>query len=408
MKPTQSYERHAILDVVRGFALCGVLIANMATHSGYYFLTEDARQALPFAAASDEVFWGIHFITDGKFYSIFSLLFGIGFGLQIQRAMEKGEKFGGLFSRRLGILFVFGLLHAVLLYVGDILMVYALLGFVLMLFRRTSTKNLLRWSLALLILPVIQYAIMWWPYQSAGPLEIPRNPMLDQLLTVYQSGSFGETVYMNIGGIIFGRYPELIFTGRFFRVLAMFVLGFYVARRALYADLTGNRRLFKTVLIWGMIIGIPCNIALAFLMETNWYMTYAPQGILEPLVYAFGVPALGLAYAAGLALLYPSARYQKILNIFAPYGRMALTNYLMQSVIACLIFTGYGMGYYGQVAPAVLTVLAVIILVFQIIFSAWWLKKFQYGPMEWLWRSMTYRKWQPIQKPSDKAVTQEA
>lgn len=164
MKPTPPNERHAILDVLRGFALCGVMIANMATHSGYWFLTEESQAALPLSEAGDILLWFVHFITDGKFYSIFSLLFGIGFGLQLQRAMDRVDKFGGLFSRRLAILFLFGLLHAILFYVGDILTVYALLGFVLLFFRNTSPKNLLRWALVLLILPVIQYAILWFPH----------------------------------------------------------------------------------------------------------------------------------------------------------------------------------------------------------------------------------------------------
>lgn len=224
--------------------------------------------------------------------------------------------------------------------------------------------------------------------------------MFDQLIIAYQSGSLSDILMMNTGGLIFGRYPDLIATGRFFKVLAMFLLGFYVARKALFVNLTAHRGHFKKVFIWGLIIGIPCNIALATLMETNWYATYAPLGILEPLVYAYGVPALGLAYAAGLALLYPNEHYRRFLNIFAPYGRMALTNYLMQSVIACFIFTSYGLGLYGQVGPVFLTLVGFSILLFQIPFSGWWLTHFRYGPMEWLWRSMTYRRWQPIRKPT--------
>ncbi len=398
MKPTQPNERYGILDILRGFALCGVMIANMATHSGYWFLTEESQAALPLAGAGDKLLWWVHFITDGKFYSIFSLLFGIGFGLQLQRAMEKGERFGGLFSRRLGILFLFGLLHAILFYVGDILTVYALLGFVLMLFRKTSTRNLLRWALVLLLLPVVQYAILWFPHLASGPLEATRHPMFDQLIAAYQSGSLADILMMNTGGLIFGRYPDLFATGRFFKVLAMFLLGFYVARKMLFADLPAHRAFFKKVLTWGLIIGIPCNLVLATLMENNWYASYAPLGILEPLVYAYGVPALGLAYAAGLALLYPKEWYRKRLNVFAPYGRMALTNYLMQSVIACLIFTSYGLGLYGQVGPVYLTLIGLAILLFQIPFSAFWLSHYRYGPMEWLWRSMTYKKWQPLKK----------
>ena len=404
MKPTQPNERHDILDVVRGFALCGDLIANMASHSGFYFLDEASVASLPLSDLNQVTFWIIHFLTDGKFYSIFSLLFGIGFGLQIQRAAARDQRFGSLFSRRLGLLFLFGLLHAILFYVGDILTVYALLGFVLLLFRNTSNKNLVRWAIVLLILPVIQYFIMWWPMQATVPLETGRQAMFDQLIMAYQSGSIGDILTTNIFGLAFGRYPDLIFTGRFFKVLAMFLLGSYVARQGLFKDLEGNRPLFKKILFWGVIIGIPCNVALATLYETDWYYTFDPLGILEPMVYAYGVPALGLAYAAALALLYPSGRFHKILSVFGPFGRMALTNYLAQSVIACLIFMSYGLGLFGKVGVVVFTAIGIGILIIQILISNWWLKRFLYGPMEWLWRSMTYRKWQPIRRPETPSI----
>jgi uncharacterized protein len=396
MQPTSQRERHHILDVLRGFALCGVMIANMYTHSGYFFLSDADQAALPMAEFAKPVMWIIHFFTDGKFYSIFSLLFGIGFGLQITRAMQRQANFKGLFLRRLLILFFIGLAHALLFYVGDILTVYALTGLILLLFRNVSDKNLIRWAIVLLALPVIQYFFMWLPYQSTGPLESSRPEMFDMLLAGYSKGNLGDILFNNLGGLIFGRYPELFFTGRFFRVLAMFVLGYYVARQGYFTDLSKYRGLFKKVAILGAIIGIPCNIILAYMYTTDAYYTYAPAGIIEPLVYAYGVPALALCYAAGLALLYPKQRYARILNIFAPYGRMALTNYLMQSVIACLIFMSYGFGLYGSVGPLYFTLMGLGILCFQIPFSIWWLKKYQYGPMEWVWRSLTYRKWQPL------------
>lgn len=406
MEPTQPNERYQILDVLRGFALVGVLIANMASHSGYFFLSPDAQQALPGAEAGGVLMWLIHFITDGKFYSIFSLLFGIGFALQMQRAQEKGELFTGRFRRRLLILFVIGLLHAIFFYVGDILTVYAMLGFILLLFKDVTDKGLLRWSVVLLCLPVLQYAIFWWQAQGTTPVDLQQDyTFFEQVIAAYRSGSLGDILYMNIGGLLFGRYPDLIFTGRFFKVLAMFLLGYYVARKQLYATIATNKPLLKKIMIWAAIIGIPCNVVLAQMMATEAYYTYDPLGIIQPIAYAFGVPALGICYACLVALLFQKNAWKRLLEVFAPFGRMALTNYLMQSVICCFIYQSYGFGLFATEGPVSFTLVGIGILIFQITFSQLWLSKYLYGPMEWLWRSMTYKRWQPLVKKKTEAIS---
>lgn len=144
------------------------------------------------------------------------------------------------------------------------------------------------------------------------------------------------------------------------------------------------------------IIGIPSNFILALMMESSAYYAMLPMGIIQPIVYAFGVPALGIFYAAAITLLYEKQKYRKALKIFAPVGQMALTNYLMQSVICCWIFMGYGLGFFANVGPAILTILAIIIFAIQIVFSYYWLQYFRFGPMEWIWRMLTYRQLQPI------------
>jgi uncharacterized protein len=342
MQPTQPNERFAFLDVLRGFALCGVLIANMAFHSGYWFLSPENQEVLQFAAAGDILMWFIHFFSDGKFYSIFSMLFGIGFALQMQRSMERGEPFLGRYSRRLLILFLFGLLHAILFFVGDILTMYALTGFLLLLFRKQTSKFLLRAAVILLCLPVVQYGFIWWNAQGAPPVDLSGDmAFFEQLVLAYSRGSFGDIIYNNIGGTLFGRYPDLIFTGRFFKVLAMFLLGFFIAKTKLFNYTQDRKKFYKKVLLWTAIIGIPSNIILAQMMTTDAYYMLEPSGIVQPLVYAFGVPALGIFYAVGLLLLYQKPPFKSKLSFFAPYGRMALTNYLMQSILSCLVFMSW-------------------------------------------------------------------
>ena len=393
--PVQGSERYSFIDCLRGFALLGVLLANMATHSGYYFLSAEKQQSMGTYTVDHVVTWLIHFLIDGKFYSLFSLLFGIGFAIQLQRS---SGGFATRFSMRLFILFIFGLLHAVFFYVGDILTVYALTGMFLLLFRNVSNKAMIVWIVIMLIMPVAQYSYFWMDAKLAvnSPSDEGRPAFFDQLILTNQTGSFPEIVTNNIGGLIFGRYPDLFFTGRFFRVFAMFLLGFYVMRTVHLNDLSRHRTFLKKVLLYSSIIGIPCNLVLAMMMETNAYYGFGDLGYVQPMVYAFGVPALGLVYASGLALLFTKEKTNRMVQFFAPVGQMALTNYLMQSVICCLIFMSYGGGWYGQVGPIKLMGIATTIYLGQALFSHWWLKRYQFGPMEWLWRTLTYRRAQPM------------
>lgn len=401
IQPTSFSERHVLLDVLRGFALLGVLLANMVSHSGYFFLSEEGKASLDTAHIDHYAEWIEHFLIDGKFYSLFSMLFGIGFALQMKRSSEFDSNFSTRFRRRLVIMFIFGLLHATLLYLGDILTVYALTGFVLLFFRKSSDKFILRSAVVFTFLPVVQYAIMWGinmaaPPEPAAVTEGPR--FFDQLILIYRSGNFGKIVETNIGGLIFGRYADLLFTGRFFRVLSMFLIGFYVSRNMIFANVQANRSLILKVMTWGAVIGIPCNIALAVMMTTNAYYDFEPLGIIQPIVYAFGVPALCLFYASAITLLFEDANWKKRLMTFAPVGQLALTNYLGQSLICVFIFMGYGLGLEASVGPAKLSLIAIAIYSSQLLISHIWVKFFRFGPMEWLWRSLTYWKWQPFVK----------
>jgi len=399
-QPTSIAERHSLLDILRGFALLGVLLANMVSHSGYFFLSKEGMEALGTARIDHITEWIEHFLIDGKFYSIFSMLFGIGFALQMNRSSTRTVTFPSRFRRRLVIMFIFGLLHAVLLYVGDILTVYALTGFVLILFRNSSDKVLLKSAFILMLLPIIQYAILLG-INLLNPAEpvVEQGPrFFDEVIKVYQTGNFLEIIQMNAGGLVLGRYPDLLFTGRFFRVLAMFLIGFYVARHMIYVNIAANRPLIRRVMVWGAIVGIPCNIVLAMMMTTEAYYNLEPLGIVQPLVYAFGVPALALCYAAAFALLFENPTWKNRLMIFAPVGQLALTNYLMQSIICASIFMSYGFALTAQVGPAKLVLIALAIYIFQVIFSHVWVKYYRFGPMEWLWRSLTYKKWQPFRK----------
>ncbi|MEM6642585.1 MAG: DUF418 domain-containing protein, partial [Bacteroidota bacterium] len=253
----------------------------------------------------------------------------------------------------------------------------------------------------------IQYSITWYIAQGNPPItDNPNAEMFAQILLTYQSGSFGEIFFTNLFGYVFGRVPDLLFTGRFFKVLALFLLGFYLAKGKWLTDIQQRQKQLKKILFWGLAIGIPCNLILAHVMETDAYYSLAPSGIVEPIVYAFGVPALGLAYACMVVLAYQGTRLRQALKVLAPLGRMALTNYLFQSLICCLLFQSYGFGLFGVVNPLFFTLIGLSILIIQIIYSNWWLSKYQYGPAEWLWRSLTYGRQQAMKSLPDLRTSQ--
>jgi uncharacterized protein len=300
-------------------------------------------------------------------------------------------------------LLLFGLFHLFLIWMGDILTLYALLGFVLILFRDVSNKNLLRWSLILLALPVLNLVFMiatniFYPvllqdiainYFTAN--NIPAN-LIDGQMDIesffafwLDSTSWSDFFIINRGNPIF-RLMLLLFEGRFFKVLACFLIGIWAGRQILHHDLLKNYNLLKKILRYGLLLGIPMNILI-------FYGYSKPQGIwtlLNAIFYALGVVPLACAYAAGLALAIKHKT--GLLKHFAPVGQMALTNYIMQSIIAIILFYGIGFGLAFELALWQIFLIVIAIVTLQIIISRLWLQKFRYGPLEWLWRMMTYGK----------------
>ena len=399
ISPISLPERIEILDVLRGLAVCGILVGNMQWFSGYGMMPPAIARQSPFA---DQVtHFLVHFFVEGKFYSIFSFLFGFGFALQIARAEERGDSRASLFKRRLFWLLVIGLLHAYLLWSGDILSIYAVMGFVLILFRRKTNGALLKWAFVLLAIPILTYILLYILFVAFVP------PDMVAKLDAAQINFWNETVrkvpqssYLQIItgynlNMIAGRYASVILEMRLPKILAMFLLGFYAYRRNFFQNLSSHQPFIRRVLVYGLILGLVGNVTFAAFAGAEAVFPPSPAGIVGVISYAFGVPALALALVALVATLWqraPSSHGRRLLAWLAPVGRMALTNYLMQTVICVFIFYGYGFGQFGRFGATTATLIALAIFVFQILMSALWLKYFSYGPMEWIWRQLTYRR----------------
>lgn len=396
LTPVSLSERIELLDVLRGLAVCGILIGNMQWFSGYGMMPPDLTANLPYYDHVTRFL--VHFFVEGKFYSIFSFLFGFGFALQIARAEERDDNNAGLFKRRLFWLLVIGLLHAYLLWAGDILSVYAVMGFILILFRRKSEQSLLKWTFWLVLVPVFTYILlyalfmMFVPPNALAEFEAGQTAFWAQSFQQVTQGSYLEIVSGYNLQYAFGRYAGLILQMRLPKILAMFLLGMYFYRRSVFQKPEENSSFIRNVMIYGLALGVVGNILMASLAGNEAPFPPSATAIIGVIGYAIGVPAMALGIIATVTWLWHQAVWQKLLAMLAPVGRMALTNYLLQTVICVTIFYGYGFGQYGKVGAARATLIALLIFAGQILFSRTWLSYFAYGPIEWIWRQLTYGK----------------
>ncbi len=396
ISPISLPERIEILDVLRGLAVCGILIGNMQWFSGYGMMPPSVARQSPFVDQTTHFL--VHFFVEGKFYSIFSFLFGFGFALQIARAEERGDLKASLFKRRLFWLLVIGLLHAYLLWSGDILSIYAVMGFVLILFRKKTNDALLKWAFVLLAVPILTYILLYILFVALIPpgalakLDAAQIDFWNATVRKVPQSSYLQIITGYNLNMIVGRYASLILEMRLPKLLAMFLLGSYAYRRGFFQNLSSHRPFIRRVLVYGLILGLVGNVAFAALAGAEAVFPPSPAGIAGVISYAFGVPALALFFIALVATLWQKAAWRRLLAWLAPVGRMALTNYLLQTVISVFIFYGYGFGQFGRFGARAATLIALAIFLFQIFMSALWLKYFAYGPMEWIWRQLTYRR----------------
>jgi uncharacterized protein len=403
--PVDEAGRLEVLDAVRGFALGGVLLANLVSFAGHYVMTPAQTDALPTAPVDRAVLFGVDFLVEGKFYSLFSLLFGVGFSLQQGRARARGAPFAPLFRRRMVALLAIGLAHLFLLWHGDILALYAVMGLVLVAFRGASDRALVRWAVALVWLPLAWQAVIWF---SGGALDpLPPSKALagwvqgawgggqKTLFELRSSRDPGEVFLGNLVNALWrpGRYLE---TGRPAKVLAMFLLGAWAGRR-LVADPELRGVPLGRVVARGLALGLVGNgVYAAVEARTGSSFSLSALGLVQTAGYALGVAPLALAYAAALALAWRRERSRRWLAAFVPLGRMAITNYLAQTLIGLALFYGYGLNLMGRLGAAWLVPLAGAILLAQGRASAVWLAHYRYGPVEWVWRQLTYGRRLPL------------
>jgi uncharacterized protein len=387
--PIKDSDRADVLDALRGFALLGIFISHIPDFSGHSFMTPVEQAALDRFGLDGAAAMVQDFLIRGKFYSLFSLLFGVGFAVQLESATARGGDFVRHFARRLTILFLIGLIHASLWY-GDILKDYALIGFVLVLLRRSSA-TMIAGAAALvfalrLVWPLIVSALLslLWPVSSgADP-----GGSFAALTRAFDSADPSAIFLANLE-LVQIKALQMVYDGRAISILAMFLLGALIGKLRLYRNLPAHRDVFRNAFWICAPIGVIGNAMLTPLHAAT--ADFPPTGmwVIESVLYAIAVPAMAISYASGFAWLW-SQRWRSPLRWLAPAGRMALTTYVSQTLIGVALFYGVGLGLRGQVGLIAGTMLAIAIFAGQCALAALWLRFFHFGPIEWIWRRATY------------------
>lgn len=406
-EPTTPAERIHSLDIIRGFALLGILLMNIE-----YF--QKPMQAVVFGFDTTQtgidyaVAWFVYMFVQGKFYTMFSLLFGIGFVIFLDRALAHGAAPRVLFARRLLGLLLIGAAHAFLVWSGDILLMYAVVGFLMLFFARTPAKRLWKWGIAFLLFAP---ALMWLGAvgiefamntpdgpKMAAEFEANRAAIMADVAhghVVYGSGTYLDAVAWRIHEwtTLYGGGGWLFFSTS---IIGLFLIGASFGRAGVFSAPGGSAPLFRRLALFGFLIGIPAALYVG-MNATSVEMIYPTiDGAKVFSAATVANLALCLAYVSSIALLLQRAAPARILSRLGPAGRMALTNYLTHSVVFTLLFYGYGLGLYGEYGRAATTVMALVLFAAQVWFSRWWLERYRSGPMEWVWRTMTYGRLQPL------------
>lgn len=411
LAPVSGSERIASVDVLRGFALLGILISNMLHFSQPLELV-GFRGGWWLGPGDRVADWISIFLVEGKFYPLFSFLFGLGFSIQMDRASSRGVDFKATYRRRLSVLMGFGLAHGILVWEGDVLMAYGACGFALLLFQNRKPRTISLWAVVLILLPAsLILAIGLLMMALAGNPEFAKvmqealaeDPQAKrELVAAFVTGSYADAVFHRLGGMILVVPLTLIFAPAF---LGLFLVGLLAGRKRILTEVAGNRRLLLRILMACGAVGLVGNFSGAWVM-----MNASADKDLGALLVGTGIisvfgPVLTAAYIAGIVLVIDQRRSLPFLPPLAAVGQMALTNYLAQSLIATTIFYGYGLGL-GDVVGRLGTIgIALLIFTAQVLFSLLWLKYFRYGPLEWLWRSLIYGARQPMARDRPPALT---
>lgn len=390
--PVTERERITELDVLRGVALFGVLLVNFVAFASPYVLASKAQLgALPTAAIDSQAQFAVRWLFADKANTMFATLFGLGFYLQMKRGEGK-PGFEKRYSRRLFWLLLFGWMNTIFLWVWDILNLYALAGLALLAMRKWRTRSLVIFG-AVAALYSVQLQ-EWW----TGALDLKLVP------EVFWSD---PAALERQAAVLSGNYPRMVamfwqwtwiewlagggLAAWFIYALGRFALGAAIGRSGVLDHIPRHLPLLRRI----ASIAIPLGLVLALIVSLLGKGYWSPFVAAKPLGEALRSPVailLTAGYAAGIVVALHTSLGGRLFGVFAPVGRMALTNYLAQGLLYAFVMTnvGPGLGLAGRIGTSAVIATCIAFFAFQTVFSQWWLARYRFGPMEWLWRALTY------------------
>jgi uncharacterized protein len=384
-QPVSEAERCTALDAIRGLALLGVLLVNLhgdfrvslpehllTFHSGARWVDRAADVAI---AA----------VLEFKAFALFSLLFGVGLAIFADRAAARCAGPTRFLARRLLVLLVLGLVHLLVIWNGDILTLYAVCGALMLPLYRLSARILALVGIAVFVLP---YVIPW---SFSFPSEETIQALAAEAARVYSRGGLTDVIKFHLWetqSLILPLEESVVP-----RTWGLMALGAAAWKAGLFLEPSRHRRLLWVVVVIGGGVGGAATALSVFSASTGQSAGLPPE-----LIEAVSSAPLALAYAAGLLLALRSPSVARLAVPFTAIGQMALTNYLMQSLVLGALFYGYGLGLYGRLGSASAAGVGVLIYAGQVVLSLMWLRRYRFGPVEWIWRSLTYGRRQPLRR----------
>lgn len=383
MVPLQESKRIVSIDILRGLAILGIFLVNMPSfHSPLLYIDGAER----WSGGWDRILYRFSdIVAQASFYPLFAFLFGFGAIILAVRSEEKGISFPLLFTKRLSFLLVLGCIHAFFIWHGDILINYAVFGFAFLFFYKMKGRNLILLGSVCYVLPFAilgSLFLIMGIFDREGMAITTDSAMMKQSLEVYQSGTFTEIMSQRALDwyMVNNLFNAIIL---FLSIFPFFLIGAGVAKQGSLQNPSQYKRQFKAILIVSLLLGMS--------MKILPYVTVYHFGTIFVQDY-FGGPLLTIFYITAITLLAEQAGASRLFHPLSYIGRMSMSNYLFQSIVCTVIFYSYGLGLYGSVSYTTGVVFLIALFCLQILLSLLWMGLFNYGPVEYVWRFVTYGK----------------
>ena len=385
--------------MLRGFTIFGILLVNMPLYGWPSWGPMRAiRAQQAYGPVDDAASWFLWLFAEDKFYPLLSFLFGLGFSIQLGRMAAPAAEFLSVYRRRLLALLLIGLVHGLLVWPGDILVTYAIMGFLLLPFRACSQKATLAFAIVFLLLPIAMFPLdvdvhrRLFSYIVASDADY--KGLFDEALRVFSHGTFAEITFERARAISFNLSGPI----SMLQILGLFLFGLCAGRRGFFQNLQGHLSFLRRARWWALGLAVVGMMVRAGVLNLPKVIGPYFNGFGSEALETAGNLALSYFYAIAIILVVERPAWKARLAPLAAVGRTALSNYLFQSLICTVIFYSYGLGLFGRVGPAWGLALTIAIYSIQVPLSMWWLRHFQFGPMEWVWRSLTYGRLQPMRR----------